>query len=390
MVEPRPKTREGLALVDIDGDALVYDPETEGIHHLNPTAAVVFQLTDGKATVAETTRDMAKAFNAPVDAVAKDVSEVMRELRKLDLLEPEADAVPRRRGRTQHRGIRLDVQPSPCTAKIDSLGWPVQQAYELGPYIVGVRTNSSAFADWLGSTFSDYRSDQELGALHSIRVGDESDSEHAFYRGSLLLARTPDLAEVAELLRAEFESLVFADWDEAIYAEAVVASKNGAAAVLPIAAGARLRELGDEVAEAGLSLQGSGRIAIDPDSGQLVPIPPRLTIPDAALEELARIAPESFGTRRAEAAAGTPRITAVCLPAASPIDAVDYDLLSPVSRAGAVRTLADLQAVNLRVLGARAIVGLAKLTEGVPCYELVHKDADELLAGLLRALEVGA
>ena len=62
----------------------------------------------------------------------------------------------------------------------------------------------------------------------------------------------------------------------------------------------------------------------------------------------------------------------------------------PLSRAVAVRALADLHAVNLKPMGVRVVEGFARLTEGVPCYQLVHKDADELLQGLVAALAMGA
>ncbi len=47
----RPKIRADLEVVEIDGEGLVYDEPADLVHYLNPTAAILFQLCDGKATV---------------------------------------------------------------------------------------------------------------------------------------------------------------------------------------------------------------------------------------------------------------------------------------------------------------------------------------------------
>jgi hypothetical protein len=117
MAEFKPKTRSDLTLVEIDGEALVYDPRTEGIHHLNPMASIVYQLTDGKATVSETACGIAEAFGARVEDVERDVKSAVREFRNLQLLEGKDDAESSRtrssRGRTKREQIRLESQPSP-------------------------------------------------------------------------------------------------------------------------------------------------------------------------------------------------------------------------------------------------------------------------------------
>jgi PqqD family protein of HPr-rel-A system len=117
MPAPKPKTRDDLSHIEVDGEALVYDPETGAVHHLNPMANLVFQLTDGKATASESACGIAEAFGAPLDSVEEDVRVIVREFRRIGLLEarngsspPES---PRERGApTQRELIRLDVQPN--------------------------------------------------------------------------------------------------------------------------------------------------------------------------------------------------------------------------------------------------------------------------------------
>ena len=117
MAAPKPKTRTDLAFFEMDGEALVYDAQTEGIHHLNPMASLVFQLTDGKATVSETACGIAETFGAQLEDVERDVLGAVREFRRLLLLEskgdPESDRAQSRRGRTKREQIRLESQSSP-------------------------------------------------------------------------------------------------------------------------------------------------------------------------------------------------------------------------------------------------------------------------------------
>ena len=88
----RPRVRAGLAVVEVDGEAVIYDEESGGLHHLNPTATLILQLCDGEATVKELSADLAGAYRAPADEVEQSVRRLLRELRRAGLLEG-----PRRR-----------------------------------------------------------------------------------------------------------------------------------------------------------------------------------------------------------------------------------------------------------------------------------------------------
>jgi Coenzyme PQQ synthesis protein D (PqqD) len=47
-----PATRpDGLVVEHLAGETLIYDLERDQVHHLNDTAAVVFELCDGRTTV---------------------------------------------------------------------------------------------------------------------------------------------------------------------------------------------------------------------------------------------------------------------------------------------------------------------------------------------------
>ena len=83
----RPETRRDLTCVEIDGEGLVYDVEVDTIHALNPLATVVFQLCDGKATIAETSAGIADAFGVPCEKVQKDVEEAVLQFSVAGLLQ---------------------------------------------------------------------------------------------------------------------------------------------------------------------------------------------------------------------------------------------------------------------------------------------------------------
>ena len=54
----KPKVRDDLTVVELDGEAVIYDEETTELHHLNPTATIVFGLCDGTSTMAEMAADI--------------------------------------------------------------------------------------------------------------------------------------------------------------------------------------------------------------------------------------------------------------------------------------------------------------------------------------------
>src|SRR5205085_7853769 len=64
--EPRART-EGLVVEELPHEVLVYDTERHKAHCLNPTAALVWKHCDGRATVQEIARLLAKTLDASVD-----------------------------------------------------------------------------------------------------------------------------------------------------------------------------------------------------------------------------------------------------------------------------------------------------------------------------------
>ena len=73
------------------GDELsVFDSATGRAFALNRTAADVFALADGRATVAEIAQVLSRAYDAEPSGIARDVTLVVRHLTEAGLLMPES------------------------------------------------------------------------------------------------------------------------------------------------------------------------------------------------------------------------------------------------------------------------------------------------------------
>ena len=87
----RPRTRTDLSVVELDHEAVVYDGSTGNLHHLNPSATVVFSLCDGTATIRELAQDIAAAFGRPREEVEPQVRRLLTSFRRQGLLEASHD-----------------------------------------------------------------------------------------------------------------------------------------------------------------------------------------------------------------------------------------------------------------------------------------------------------
>ena len=72
--------------MELDGEAVILDEARTRLHHLNPSATVVWACCDGSATVAELARDVAAEFGTDPDAARVEVLALARELGAAGLL----------------------------------------------------------------------------------------------------------------------------------------------------------------------------------------------------------------------------------------------------------------------------------------------------------------
>lgn len=85
-----PAPAPGYVLEELDGELLLFEPQSGRIVQTNATAALVWGLCDGRRTLAEITALLAAAYPAQAVEVAADVPRVAAELLELGVLRHEA------------------------------------------------------------------------------------------------------------------------------------------------------------------------------------------------------------------------------------------------------------------------------------------------------------
>jgi PqqD family protein of HPr-rel-A system len=82
----KPKVRDDIAAAELDGEAVLYDERTGELHHLNPTATIIFSMCDGTSTIREMSGEISGAFGMASDEVERQVRVLLRQFRKGGLL----------------------------------------------------------------------------------------------------------------------------------------------------------------------------------------------------------------------------------------------------------------------------------------------------------------
>ncbi len=91
----RPRKCSDVLELDMGDGFILYNHDSSLVHHLNPTAAVVWQVLDGVATVERLAEEIADEYGVPVENVAMQVTSLIAELDAMGLVEdasPEASA----------------------------------------------------------------------------------------------------------------------------------------------------------------------------------------------------------------------------------------------------------------------------------------------------------
>ncbi|SRR6266705_1052011 len=102
-IASKPKVREDLDVVELDDELVLYDPVRDDVHYLNPAAAIVFQLCDGSATVREVAGEIAQPLGIPEKRIERQVRTLLKELRKVGLLEGSLELIQAPKSPPDHR-----------------------------------------------------------------------------------------------------------------------------------------------------------------------------------------------------------------------------------------------------------------------------------------------
>lgn len=262
----------------------------------------------------------------------------------------------------------------------------VHRAYRIGGFRLGLRTTSHRFGEWLDEMLAPYRVRLKGDAFYySIVVGDDAHGPaptrryHILYKGTVKEIRTLELSELARVFLADLESFMLHRRNDAIYPRASVVSLNGSAAIVPAYFGSQLAGLGRRLQRSGLILHPAPAVAVDHRSGSLVPIHPRIRVPDRALDRLSETfasAVESNGHR----SNGVPDIGVVFT-----LAEIGAPPVRPISKAVALYDLASRTA-NLGRLGPTVLNGLGRLVRRADCFAMELSSPQCMLDALVATM----
>jgi PqqD family protein of HPr-rel-A system len=83
----RPGKSADVLELDMGDGLILYNHDSSLVHHLNPSAALVWQLCDGEASVGQLATEIAEEYGLKASEVLKQVSAVIAEFDALDLVE---------------------------------------------------------------------------------------------------------------------------------------------------------------------------------------------------------------------------------------------------------------------------------------------------------------
>jgi hypothetical protein len=82
-----PRVGAWVTAVELDGESVLYDETTGGLHLLDAVATVVWHRFDGSVTLDELAADLTRTFAADPDRVHGDLLTFVRQLGRQHLLE---------------------------------------------------------------------------------------------------------------------------------------------------------------------------------------------------------------------------------------------------------------------------------------------------------------
>jgi hypothetical protein len=247
----------------------------------------------------------------------------------------------------------------------------VDGSYQIGKNRVGIRCTSKRFGDQLDRALSGHWATEPAPAVYSVVVSDGNGDRgsrpgrqfHVLYRHDSPLVRTLHLPTLVRSLFAELDSLTFSQRDDAMFVGAGLVASNGSLALGPGAMSMYLDRLGRRVERAGLRLAAARFVAVDPRSGQVIPVPSQLDISPNAVARLGTVIPSDRPDNR----------HGLVLEGPTSVDAIfdfsDGEALVPMSRALVVSRLAR-GVPNFPKFGKKGLEALARLVQGTPCLGL--------------------
>jgi PqqD family protein of HPr-rel-A system len=98
--EYRPRKAADVLELDMGDGVILYNHDSSLVHHLNPSAALLWKLCDGEASVGQLAQEIAEEYGLKTNQVEEQVSGVIAEFDALDLVEDQRNLLgkPKRAG----------------------------------------------------------------------------------------------------------------------------------------------------------------------------------------------------------------------------------------------------------------------------------------------------
>lgn len=83
----KPGSRRNVVVREIDGEGLLFDPESGDTHHLNETAFLIWQSCDGERSLGDIATRLSEEYDVSVEEAESRAARLLGELYILGLLE---------------------------------------------------------------------------------------------------------------------------------------------------------------------------------------------------------------------------------------------------------------------------------------------------------------
>ena len=89
-IRPPPR-REDILAEELDGELVLFDPQSGDTYRLNQTAATVWQRCDGQATTRAIAEQLTQAYDVELEAALDDVEQLVTRFAQSRLLDLSSD-----------------------------------------------------------------------------------------------------------------------------------------------------------------------------------------------------------------------------------------------------------------------------------------------------------
>jgi len=314
--EVLPRRAGHLSIVDFGGEAIIYDPVRRQAHLLNPTAALVLDRCDGETTLAALTGDLAGVYRADPDTVERDVRAAVDGFRTLLLLVDPAVTGP---SITEDEATPMGFDPPPVPPDPPpnlSTPLPHHPLPDDWPYVspvfsaldahVRIRADDPVIGRYIDQVFAsliltsgdrgtaesqeeaDGRSVSTLdlfagdGPIRLLLDGDEIGTGH-------------DANGAVAILHWQLNQLAIEATSSKILLHASAVRRPGGVAVFPAESNSGKSTLAAGLVRAGFGYVTDEAVAVDPETGCVVPFPKPISLDPGAWPLFADCKPSMAG-----------------------------------------------------------------------------------------------